>query len=110
MDKDEILELIDTVAELVTVNDFLGDEHAAEALALIVRIIQKPDIPIQTVAPAIVKLQAISSLCAVRASVYKNLTPGKAGTEEYKRKNMYYSLHEAMNELCAAMKYLIRQQ
>lgn len=103
-----ILEYISEVDELLTVSQFIGDDRVDEALAMIIKIINKPDIPQQVVAPAIVKLQAISSMCAIQASYYKNLNPGKVGTEEYKLKSLFFSLHEALNELCAALKYLCK--
>ena len=103
-----VVEYISDIDELLEVSNFINSEQVDQALGTIVKIVQKPDIPPQAAAGLIVKLQAISSVCAVQAAYYKNLKPGKAGTEEYKRKNMYYSLHEAINELCQALKYLCR--
>jgi hypothetical protein len=103
-----IAEYISEVDELLEVSKFLHSEQIDEALGIIVKIINKPDIPPRVAVLTIQKLQAISSMCAIQAAYYKNLNPGKAGTEEYKRKNMYYSIHEALNELCAALKYLCK--
>jgi hypothetical protein len=104
-----VVEYISEVDELLEVSKFIHSEQVDQALGTIVKIVSKPDIPPQTAAYMIVKLQAISSICAVQASYYKNLNPGKAGSEEYQRKNMYFSLHEAINELCQALKYLCKQ-
>lgn len=107
-DEKNIFEYISEVDELLEVSKFFGDSKVDEAIGYIVKIIEKPDMPLQVAAALIVKLQAISSMCAVQAAYYKNLKPGKAGTEDYQRKNMFYSLHEAINELVAALKYLCR--
>lgn len=103
-----ILEYISDVDELLKVSEFIGSEQVDEALGLIVKIIQKPDIHPSAAQHAIVKLQAISSMCAIQASYYKNLVAPKAGTDPYKLKNLYFSLHEAINELCQALKYLCK--
>lgn len=107
-DEKHLAEYISEVDELLSVSEFLHSEQIDEALGTIVKIIHKPDIPPKVAVLTIQKLQAISSMCAIQAAYYKNLSPGKVGTEEYKRKNMYFSIHEALNELCAALKYLCK--
>lgn len=103
-----ILEYISEVDELLEISNFIGKDFVDQALGTIVHILHKPDIPQSTVAPAIVKLQAISSLCAVQASYYRNLNPGKAGTEEYKRKTLYSDLNRALDGLVNSLKYLCK--
>lgn len=107
-DEKTIAEYISEIDELLEVSTFMQSGQVDEALGTIVKIINKPDIPPQAATQIVVKLQAISAVCAVQAAYYKNITTGKAGSEEYKRKNMFYSLHEAINELVAALKYLCR--
>jgi hypothetical protein len=103
-----IIEYISEVDELLSVSKFVGSEMVDKALSLIVKIMHKPDINPKVATIVIVELQAISSMCAIQASYYKNLNPGKAGSEEYKLKNMYFSLHEAINELVNALKYFVK--
>jgi hypothetical protein len=103
-----ILEYISEVDELLEVSKFMQNDRVDEALSIVMKVITQPDIPQGIVAPTIVKLQGISSMCAIQASYYKNLNPGKVGTEEYKLKNLYFSLHEALNELTNALKYLCK--
>jgi hypothetical protein len=103
-----ILEYISEVDELLEVSKFLEDKQIDEALGLLVKLVQKPDIPGQVATKCIVQLQAISAICAMRASYYKNIVGPKAGTDEYRKKNLYFSLHEALNEVVAAVKYNIR--
>lgn len=103
-----IVEYISEVDELLEISNFLEDDKVDEALGTIVKIIHKPDIPGKVLAHVMVQLQAISSVCAMRASYYKNLSGARAGTEGAKKKNLFYSLHEAINELVAALKYLVK--
>lgn len=108
-DDKSVLEYISKVDEILAVSDFIKSEQVDFALDTIIKIIEKRDaMPAQVAAQAIVQLQAISSMCAIQASYYKNLNPGKAGSREYQLKNMYFTLHEAINELCQALKYLCK--
>jgi len=103
-----VLEYISEVDEILEVSKFIGNEQVDQALDTIVKIMHKPDIPPNAAAKLIVQLQAIASMCAIQASVYKNLKAGKAGSREYQLKNLYYSLEKAISELVAALKYLCR--
>ena len=103
-----IFEYLSRVDELVHVSDFMESRHLDEAMNTIVKLVSKPDIPPQVAAQLIVQLQAISATCAIRAAYYKNFFSPKAGSDEYKKKNMFYTLHEAINEVVAALKYNIR--
>lgn len=101
-------EYISRVDEILEISKFMNSELVDKALDKIVHVVSNPDIPPQTASSLIVHLQAISSVCAMQASYYKNLNPGKAGSEEYKLKNLYFSLHESLNELTNALKYLCK--
>lgn len=103
-----ILEYISEVDEILEASQFVGNEQVDHALGTIVKIMHKPDIPPQSAAKLIVQLQAVASMCAVQASVHKNLRHAKAGSRDYQLKNLYYSLEAAISDLVAALKYLCR--
>lgn len=103
-----IYEYISKVDELLKISEFVGSEQVDMALDMLVKVISKPDIPPIVAAKAIVQLQAVSSMCALQASYYKNINPGKAGSKEYTLKNVYFSLAQALADLCQAMKYLCK--
>lgn len=102
------LDLISEIDEFQRLSGMMEDGELDTALSAIVKLIMKPDIPPQAATQLIIQLQAISSKFAILATFYKNVEPGKAGTQEYKKKNVYFTMHECLNELVAALKYNIR--
>lgn len=105
---DNILELISKVDEFLEMHEKFEDDDLDAALGKIVKIIMKPDIPPQATVELIVQLQAISSKLYIQASWLKNAVKPKAGSIDYERKNMYYSISQAISDLCAALKYNVR--
>lgn len=107
-DDKSVLEYISEVDELLEASTFIGNGQVDEALGMIVKIMHKPDIPPQAASKLIVQLQSIASMCAIQASVHKNLRQAKAGSKDYQLKNLYYSLEKAISDLVAALKYLCK--
>lgn len=108
MSESSTLDIISKVDEFTSLSGVMNDDELDTALSAIVKLIMKPDIPPQAATQLIIQLQAISSKFAILATYYKNVAPGKAGTEEYTKKNVYFTMHECLNELVAALKYNIR--
>jgi hypothetical protein len=100
--------VIDQVSELTEFNElkeFMNDPDIDEALDLIVKLIAKPDVPSMKALELIVKLQALSAKFAMLARYY---TSFEKGTDASKKKNVYYSVSEAIDKLAAAVKYSVR--
>lgn len=109
MDEDKsILEYISNVDEFIQLADFMQDDQLEWALDMVVKLQMKPDIPPKVAIQLIVQLQAIASKCSVQAGYYKNIISPKAGSPEYKKKGMLYTLADAIENLVAALKYICK--
>jgi hypothetical protein len=100
--------VIDQVSELTEFNElkeFMNDPDLDEALDLIIKLISKPDVPSMKALELIVKLQALSAKFAMLARYY---TSFEKGTDASKKKNVYYSIADAIDKLAAAVKYSVR--
>ena len=94
---------LEQVNGLAEISDYMQDEELTQALTFIAKIILKPDIPMNVVTLEIVRLQAIAAKMAFRATWAANVEKGDRA-----KKNMYYTAAEAINNLVAALKYIIR--
>lgn len=103
-----MLEEIDKLAELNDLSEYMNDPDIDETLDLIIKLIEKPDIAPQKAAILVIKLQAISAKFGLKASYFVNIKKGKAGTEHGVKKNIYFSAHQAINELVQALKITAR--
>lgn len=103
-----IFEYISKVDEFIEIAELMKDEQLEFALDSIVKLQIKPDIPPKTAIQLIVQLQAIASKCSVQAGYYKNIVAPKAGSAEYRKKGMLYTLADAIENLVAALKYMCR--
>lgn len=88
---------------LSEIADFMNDEELTQALTFIAKIIVKPEIPLNVATIEIVRLQAISAKMAFKATWMVNVDKGDRA-----KKNIYFTAHEAINDLVAALKYIIR--
>lgn len=100
------VDIISTVSEIQKLSQVMDDPELDSALAIVVRCIRKPDVPPDAAISAIVKLQAISAKMAVGSVYY--ITFGKGGVDERYRKDVYYTMREAINLLVDSLKYIIR--
>lgn len=103
-----VLELISEVDEFAGMHELFKDSDLDIALSRIVRLVANPDLNPISAAQAITKLQALASKFRVQAAWLKNVEKPKPGTTEYHRKNMLYSVIEALENLVASLKYLVR--
>lgn len=103
--------ILSTVSELTALNDmkdFLQDPDFDEAMDLVIKLIMKPHMEPGKAQQLIVKLQALSTKYAILAVTYTTILRDKAGTENNNKKNVYYTLKEALDKLCDALKYTAR--
>jgi hypothetical protein len=103
-----VLELISEVDEFLELHNQFQDADIDIALSKIVRIISNPDINPVSATTAIIQLQAFASKFYIQANYLKNMAKPKAGSAEYNRKNMLFSISSTLQELVASLKYAAR--
>lgn len=94
---------IDMVNGLSEIADFMEDEELTSALTTVAKLILKPDIPLQVATVEIVRLQAISAKMSFKATWMANVDKGDRA-----KKNIYFTAASAINDLVAALKYIMR--
>lgn len=94
---------IDMVNGLAEISDYMNDEELTQALTFIAKLIIKPDIPLNVATVEIVRLQAIAAKMAFKATWMVNVDKGNR-----EKKNIYFTAHEAINDLVSALKYIVR--
>jgi hypothetical protein len=102
------LEFISQVTEFNDLHEFMADPELDEALALIVKIMMKPDIPSVQAVALIGKLQAMSAKFAILATYYTTIAKGPSGSVNNTKKNVYYTMKESTDKIVDALKYLAR--
>lgn len=100
-----ILESVSKVTEFNDMKEFMNDAELDEALELIIKLVMKPDVPAGKAPELIVRLQALSAKFAVLARYY---TTFEKGGDSAKKKNVYYTVTEAIDKLVDALKYVAR--
>lgn len=99
-DTQTTIEMVNGLAEIA---DYMNDKELTEALAMISKLIIKPDIPMSIATIEIVRLQAIAAKMSFRATWLTNVDK-----TDRARKNIYYTAAEAINNLVSALKYILR--
>lgn len=94
---------LDHINGLAEIAEYMGDEELTTALTTIAKLILKPDIPMHVATLEIVRLQAIASKMALRATWMANVDKSNRG-----KKNIYYTAAESINNLVSALKYITR--
>ena len=94
---------IDMVNGLAEIADYMQDEELTAALTMIAKLIIKPDIPLNVATVEIVRLQAIAAKMSFRATWMANVDKSDRA-----KKNIYYTAAESINDLVAALKYIMR--
>lgn len=100
-----VLELISEITEFNDLHNFMEDEQLDKAMAIVIRIITKPDIPVAHATRLIVELQAMSTKFAMLATYYATIAKERAGSPNNHKKNIYYSTKEAIDKLVDSLKY-----
>lgn len=100
----ETLEALSRVVEFNDIHEFMQDAQVDRAMELIVKLMTSPDaVPPAKVSELIIELQALSSKFALLATFYSGI--GKDGNREVQKKNLYYTLRDAIHELVNSLKY-----
>ncbi len=94
---------IDQLNWVQEIADYMNDDDLSDALAMVAKLIIKPDIPLQVATIEIVRLQAISAKMQFKATWLTNVDKGDRA-----KKNIYYTAAESINQLVSALKYIIR--
>jgi hypothetical protein len=102
------LETISRLTEFNDLTEFMNDPQLDRALDLAIKCMANPDIASAKAHRLIVELQAISFRFAVKSVEYATIKKDRAGTENNHRKNVYWSVKEALNDLVSALKYVAR--
>lgn len=100
-----MLELISEITEFNDMHEFMQDSDLDKAMAIVIKIIAKPDIPVSSATRLIVELQAMSTKFAMLAAYYATIAKDRAGTANNHKKNLYYSTKEAIDKLVDSLKY-----
>lgn len=105
-----LLEFVsDFQRELDEIHLYFMDDDIDEALATIIKLIARPNVPPQVAAPLIVKLQALSSKFALEAKYYMLYGNDETTKEEKTRKkNTLMTLSAELEKLSNACKYLVK--
>lgn len=102
------LELVSEITEFNDMSNFMDDEQLDRCMALVVKMLMKPDVPAGMAPKLIVELQALSTKFSMMAVYYATIGRDKAGSVNNHKKNIYYSTKEAIDKLVDALKYSAR--
>jgi len=101
-----IPELVSEITEFNDISAYLQDEDVDAAMAKIINLIARPDVPPKLVAPLIVWCQALSVKFNLQAKHYMLFSTDKE--DKTKKKNTYLSLSDGLEKLANALKYLVK--
>ena len=108
-DEKHPLEYLSEIQDLVDLNDFMDDPEIGHAVNLALKVLAKPDIPPATAKIAMTEFQALAFKFKMMGNVYMTIKQGKAGTDENKKKNVYFSISELCQEMTNTLKYVQRE-
>jgi hypothetical protein len=110
MPNETVIDWINEIAEFTEIHEFAQDKELDEALAMIVKIMMKPDVPASQAPALIAKLSALSAKFGVLATWYSTMAKDRSGTPNNIKKNLYYTMKESLDKLVDALKYVARYQ
>jgi RecJ-like exonuclease len=97
------LEYVSQITELNEMCDFLNDPVVDKSMEIIVKLYMKDGSVDPTAVPKLViKLQAYAAHCALQAKYYTVFK------KDMQRKNVYYTLEDALDKVVQALKYTVR--
>ena len=94
---------LESINGLVEIAEYMDDKELTTSLEMIAKLITRPDIPITVATVEIVRLQAIASKLALKATWMANVDKSNRA-----KKNIYYTAAESINNLVSALKYVTR--
>ena len=95
--------MLEQINSLYEIAEYMGDEELKKALEFIAKVIVKPDVPVEVVVVEMIRLQAIATKCAMKATYMANVEK-----TDRPRKNMYYTASAELDKMVSALKYLLR--
>jgi len=101
-------EIISDVTELNEMSLYLMDEDVDEAMATVIKLVAKPNVPANVAAPLVVKLQALSTKFALQAKYYMLYGSVETKEEKTRKKNTMMTLSAELEKLANAVKYLVK--
>lgn len=105
MTENNILEQVSEVSEFNQLSEYMNDPDLDEALALVIKLIVKPDVPAAKAPELIVRLQAMSAKFAMQKRYYMTF---EKGIDASKKKNTYASMTEAVDKVVDSLKYIAK--
>lgn len=99
---------LSNIQDLMDLSDFMDDPDFTEALELALKCIAKPDLPPANARRALMKMQGYAFMFRMKGQVYMTIKADKSGTDNNKRKNVYFSVSEQCNLMAQTLKYLMR--
>lgn len=103
--RDNVLDLISQITEFNDLHSFMKDDHLDNILAYIVNLIVKPDISPALATKLIVELQAYGAKMSIMATYYSTIRKGPAGSVDNNKKNIYYTVANAIDRVVDSLKY-----
>lgn len=107
---ERMLEYLSECQDLVDLHDFMQDDDLAEAMDLCMKVIAKPDITPSAARNALAKMQGFSMKFRMQSMTYTFVNPGKGGTENNNKKNVYYTASQQCHEMAQTLKYLAKEK
>jgi len=104
----EALEYLSEIQDLIDLHEFMEDEHLAYAMNLALKVLAKPEEAAKKSATLVVKFEALAFKFGMMGQTYMTIKNGKAGTDENKKKNVYFSARDRCHEMSAALKYMAK--
>lgn len=104
------LEYLSDMQDLMDLYEFMDDEDLGEAMDLALKVLAKPDMPPAAAKIAMVRFQALAFKFKMMAQAYTTIKAGRAGSDNYQRKNIYYSANDICQEMTNTLKYLVKEQ
>ena len=105
MTENNIFESISEVSEFNELSKYIKDPDLDEALAIVIKLIARPDVPAGKAPELIVRLQALSAKFAMLKRYYMTF---EKGPEASMKKNTYASIAEAIDKVVDSLKYIAR--
>jgi hypothetical protein len=103
-DDKPLLDYVSEVTELNEMSKHMNDPVIDEAMAFVVKLTVKNNVPAKAVAPLIVKLEALAGQCALKAKYL--MVWGKTQPEASQRKGTYLTMEAVLHDLANAVKHL----
>ena len=108
MHEDNILDYINKVTEVNDTSKYMKDENLDQALALIVKLMFKPEIPKARLTELLVQIESLAATLNAKKVYYTVLDKGPSGSDQNNKKNIYFGVVENLYRISDAIKYMIK--